>query len=91
MSREWRCGPFRISITHYETAKLGDDGVVEAAARSYDLLIRRNDARRQDGFEMFGAVAVDVGEIFVGDAAQLPAQFVGGADVSSLVRSRTMA
>ena len=29
---------------------------------------------------MFGAIAVGVREIFVGDAAQLPAQFAGGAD-----------
>ena len=40
---------------------------------------------------MLGAVAVGVGEIFVGDAAQLPAQFVAVLTVSSLVRSRTMA
>src|ERR1700761_7224079 len=40
--------------------------------------IRRHDARREDGFEMLGPVAVDVHEIFVGDAAQFAAQFAGG-------------
>src|ERR1700723_2678020 len=29
---------------------------------------------------MFGAVAIGVSEVFVGDGAQLPAQFAGGAD-----------
>ena len=42
--------------------------------------IRRHDARGEDGFEVLGAVAVGVGEVLVGDAAQLPAQFAGHAD-----------
>ena len=40
---------------------------------------------------MLGAVAVDGGEVFVGDAAQPPAQLAAMLMVSSLVRSRTIA
>ncbi len=46
---------------------------------------------RQDGFEVLGPVAIDAGEVLVGDAAQPPAQFAATLTVSSLVRSRTMA
>src|SRR5882672_6807300 len=44
------------------------------------MLLRRHDARGEDGFEVFGTVAIGVSEVFVGDAAQLPAQFAGRAD-----------
>ena len=53
---------------------------IREVTRSVRHHSRRHDARRQDRFEMFGAVAIGVGEIFVGDAAQLPAQFAGDAD-----------
>src|ERR1700721_1353451 len=51
--------------------------VFRAVARTTSelSLLPRHDARGEDGFEMFGAVAVGVLEVFVGDAAQLPAQF----------------
>jgi hypothetical protein len=42
--------------------------------------IRGHDARGEDGFEVLGTVAIGVGEEFVGEAAQLPAQFARGAD-----------
>ena len=31
-------------------------------------LLARHDARREDRFEMFGAIAIDVHQVFVGDA-----------------------
>src|ERR1700704_7053739 len=49
-------------------------------AKELCLSIPRHEAWAEDRFEVFGAVAVGVGEVFVGDAAQLPAQFAGGAD-----------
>ena len=53
--------------------------VFEPDARMLAQSIPRHDARREDRFEMLGPVAIGVSEIFVGDAAQLPAQFAGHA------------
>src|ERR1700761_1782564 len=41
------------------------------------VLLAWHDARREDRLEMFGAIAIDVHQVFVGDAAQLAAQLAG--------------
>src|ERR1700738_1592127 len=50
---------------------------VEAGA-GFSTSLRRNDARREHGFEMLGAVAIGVGEEYVRDAAELLAQCARG-------------
>src|SRR5258708_6397734 len=53
--------------------------------------LRRNDARREDGFEMLGAVAIGVGEEYVRDAAELLAQRArgyGGVELGALAHDR---
>src|SRR5690349_12379020 len=49
-------------------------------AERYRGLFRRNDARRQDRFEMVGAVAVDLEQEFVRDPTELLAQLAGHCD-----------
>ena len=54
-------------------------------------LLRRNDARRQDCFEMLGTVAVDLEQEFIGYAAKLPAQLArhhGGIELGALAHDR---
>src|SRR6266404_4526769 len=48
-------------------------------ARIFCASLPRHDARCEDRFEVLGTVAIDVQEVFVGDAAQLSAQFAGHA------------
>ena len=49
-------------------------------------LLAGDDARTEDHFEVLGAVLVDRGEVFVGDAAQLLRQLAGDAvDAEALV------
>ena len=68
-----------VPVTRSHVAATNLRGV-PAFAGTTNLSIRRHDAGRENGFEMFGALAIGVHQIFVGDAAQLPAQLAGRAD-----------
>src|SRR3954454_15007844 len=60
-------------------------------AERYRGLFRRDDARREDRFEMFGAVAVDLDQEFVRDSAELLAQLArhrGGVELGAFAHDR---
>src|SRR3954468_12359804 len=64
---------------------------VGARRETTATLIPRRDTWRQNRFEVLGAVAVDGGEIFVGDAAQFSAsarRHAGGVDLGVLAHDR---
>src|SRR5882757_6526045 len=63
-----------------KSKSLRSPGLRCAPSRLRDSLAR-HDARRKNRLEVLGAVAVDGGEVFVGDAAQLVAQGRGHAGV----------